>query len=103
MIGKALGAFRAAYLTLAEEAEILLTEIDSTYMAGASGFYVDPHKSLGVGQIPPSSQVIYQLGNTSLAMANDIVMNPDPVSYTHLRAHETVLDLVCRLLLEKKK
>ncbi len=22
--------------------------------------------------------------------------------YTHLRAHETVLDLVCRLLLEKK-
>src|SRR5664280_3746183 len=33
--------------------------------------------------------------------------HPDPmdaygaVSYTHLRAHETVLDLVCRLLLEK--
>ena len=26
-----------------------------------------------------------------------------PGSYTHLRAHETVLDLVCRLLLEKKK
>src|SRR5664280_1265756 len=33
-------------------------------------------------------------------------LNPrstQPVSYTHLRAHETVLDLVCRLLLEKKK
>ena len=29
--------------------------------------------------------------------------NPTAVSYTHLRAHETVLDLVCRLLLEKKK
>ena len=28
---------------------------------------------------------------------------PRAVSYTHLRAHETVLDLVCRLLLEKKK
>ena len=27
----------------------------------------------------------------------------EPVSYTHLRAHETVLDLVCRLLLETKK
>ena len=26
----------------------------------------------------------------------------EPVSYTHLRAHETVLDIVCRLLLEKK-
>ena len=27
----------------------------------------------------------------------------DPVSYTHLRAHETKANLVCRLLLEKKK
>ena len=26
----------------------------------------------------------------------------EPVSYTHLRAHETSLHLVCRLLLEKK-
>ena len=26
-----------------------------------------------------------------------------PVSYTHLRAHETLRYLVCRLLLEKKK
>eukprot|EP00657_Telonema_sp_P-1_P011674 TRINITY_DN703_c0_g1_i3.p2 TRINITY_DN703_c0_g1~~TRINITY_DN703_c0_g1_i3.p2 ORF type:complete len:145 (+),score=27.89 TRINITY_DN703_c0_g1_i3:163-597(+) len=31
------------------------------------------------------------------------VLCVDTVSYTHLRAHETVLDLVCRLLLEKKK
>ena len=28
---------------------------------------------------------------------------PAPVSYTHLRAHETGRNLVCRLLLEKKK
>ena len=27
----------------------------------------------------------------------------EAVSYTHLRAHETVLDLVCRLLLEKTR
>src|SRR5664280_2214089 len=32
-----------------------------------------------------------------------IVDSYGAVSYTHLRAHETVLDLVCRLLLEKKK
>ena len=32
-----------------------------------------------------------------------ILYGVNPVSYTHLRAHETVLDLVCRLLLEKKK
>ena len=30
------------------------------------------------------------------------VLETHAVSYTHLRAHETVLDLVCRLLLEKK-
>eukprot|EP00658_Telonema_sp_P-2_P072906 TRINITY_DN61990_c0_g2_i1.p1 TRINITY_DN61990_c0_g2~~TRINITY_DN61990_c0_g2_i1.p1 ORF type:complete len:133 (+),score=26.84 TRINITY_DN61990_c0_g2_i1:79-477(+) len=30
------------------------------------------------------------------------VIVPDPVSYTHLRAHETPEHLVCRLLLEKK-
>ena len=35
--------------------------------------------------------------------SNPRVSIPGPVSYTHLRAHETVLDLVCRLLLEKKK
>ena len=33
----------------------------------------------------------------------DEVEVPVPVSYTHLRAHETRHDLVCRLLLEKKK
>ena len=41
----------------------------------------------------------------SIANNPDIVegmSRSETVSYTHLRAHETVLDLVCRLLLEKK-
>ena len=53
-------------------------------------------------------KVMPQLDGTYLT--NDIqedvvvvVKDGDAVSYTHLRAHETVLDLVCRLLLEKKK
>ena len=33
----------------------------------------------------------------------DLLKIPRPVSYTHLRAHETGRNLVCRLLLEKKK
>ena len=36
----------------------------------------------------------------------ELVVHPQsiiPVSYTHLRAHETKANLVCRLLLEKKK
>ena len=35
------------------------------------------------------------------AVVDDVIAHK-AVSYTHLRAHETVLDLVCRLLLEKK-
>src|SRR5665213_142041 len=42
-----------------------------------------------------------QMLATSNDKANRICMAP--VSYTHLRAHETGRNLVCRLLLEKKK
>ena len=38
----------------------------------------------------------------ALLNRNILPLIPETVSYTHLRAHETVLDLVCRLLLEKK-
>ena len=44
-------------------------------------------------------EVIRQNFRTTPAVVNWV----NTVSYTHLRAHETVLDLVCRLLLEKKK
>ena len=39
----------------------------------------------------------------TLRIFADLAGGITAVSYTHLRAHETVLDLVCRLLLEKKK
>src|SRR5450756_1913701 len=43
-------------------------------------------------------------GHTSpVAAEGDRRLAVGPVSYTHLRAHETRHDLVCRLLLEKKK
>ena len=46
-------------------------------------------------------------GNVALTMPDPlprpILCPTDTVSYTHLRAHETRHDLVCRLLLEKKK
>ena len=41
------------------------------------------------------------VGLTAVAIGKRLGATAD--SYTHLRAHETVLDLVCRLLLEKKK
>ena len=36
-------------------------------------------------------------------VGQDGVVTVEAVSYTHLRAHETKANLVCRLLLEKKK
>ena len=39
--------------------------------------------------------------NIKILISSDS-QTPTPVSYTHLRAHETEADLVCRLLLEKK-
>ena len=42
------------------------------------------------------------LNKSNFGILVDPFKGIDAVSYTHLRAHETVLDLVCRLLLEKK-
>ena len=53
----------------------------------------------GPGWAAPVRYVLFLDDAQQIALAQDHVL---PVSYTHLRAHETVLDLVCRLLLEKK-
>src|SRR5450756_1780123 len=42
-------------------------------------------------------------GTLTKAFSSEAYHRLIPVSYTHLRAHETRHDLVCRLLLEKKK
>src|SRR5665811_757731 len=49
----------------------------------------------------PSAAAGAAHANRTIALPRTEVVQPDaahPVSYTHLRAHETVLDLVCRLL-----
>src|SRR5450756_390057 len=48
------------------------------------------------------SGVLFNLSNILLVVGIDAA-GMSAVSYTHLRAHETRHDLVCRLLLEKKK
>src|SRR5659263_271042 len=48
---------------------------------------------------PVLSSFISSVISTSFPWSNSLIY---PVSYTHLRAHETRHDLVCRLLLEKK-
>lgn len=74
---KAIGAMRAGHFTLLEHAGIKFSDLDIMYMAGASGTYVDAVKAREVGLLPPSCGTIYQIGNTSLSLATDILMDPE--------------------------
>jgi methylamine methyltransferase corrinoid protein reductive activase len=74
--GKAIGSIRAGHITLCQEAGIDLADVTTAYMSGASGTYVDPIKAQRLGMIPPRVKTIYQVGNTSLAMARDLVVDP---------------------------
>ena len=70
--------------------------------SAASDVYKRQH--YGVVPLPPPDSIpVYEL-NAATASAIEAIGRLDAiaVSYTHLRAHETVLDIVCRLLLEKK-
>jgi methylamine methyltransferase corrinoid protein reductive activase len=71
--GKAIGSVRAGHITLCQEAGIRVEDIETAYMSGASGTYVDALKAQEIGMIPAKVKRIYQVGNTSLAMARDII------------------------------
>jgi methylamine methyltransferase corrinoid protein reductive activase len=75
--GKAIGAIRAGHITLCNEAGIRLEDIEIAYMSGASGTYVDALKALEIGMVPARVKKIYQVGNTSLAMAADVIKDVD--------------------------
>jgi methylamine methyltransferase corrinoid protein reductive activase len=75
--GKAIGSLRAGHITLCQEAGIQVEDIETAYMSGASGTYVDALKAQEIGMIPAKVKRIYQVGNTSLAMARDIIRDVD--------------------------
>ena len=56
-----------------------------------------------VGEVLAVEPIAIMLRKDDAAFRKAVDDSLKAVSYTHLRAHETVLDLVCRLLLEKKK
>jgi len=75
--GKAIGAIRAGHITLCAVAGIEMTDIDKAYMAGAAGTYMDAAKAQKVGLIPYATEKICQLGNTSLAVAREILLSEE--------------------------
>ena len=77
----------------------LYTDFPERYAPGVTLFMGPELDEVEVRQVRPHKGHLLIM----LDGINDRTTAEGPVSYTHLRAHETVLDLVCRLLLEKKK
>lgn len=75
--GKAIGAVRAGHITLCAAAGIELTDIDTAYMAGAAGTYMDAAKAQKIGLVPYSTRKVCQLGNTSLLVAREILLSEE--------------------------
>ena len=75
--GKAIGAIRAGHITLCSAAGIELKDIETAYMAGAAGTYMDAAKAQKIGLIPYSAGKVCQLGNTSLALAQEILLSEE--------------------------
>ena len=83
-----------------------ITELAEYYPTRTEAAIFAAHGAAMAQQVPHGA-VLIDLGASSCAKAARLfpVLRPGAyaVSYTHLRAHETREDLVCRLLLEKKK
>lgn len=75
--GKAIGAIRAGHISLCTESGIDSKDISTAYLSGATGTYVDVEKAQKIGLIPSHVKTVRKLGNTSLAMAIDLVMDPE--------------------------
>ncbi len=70
-------AFKAGHTALVEKSGVAFEDIKSMYLCGASGTYVDAVKAQKMGLALPTVSDIYQVGNTSLAMANDCAADPE--------------------------
>ncbi len=75
--GRAIGAIRAGHITLCAAAGIEMEELQTAYMSGAAGTYMDAAKANKVGMIPYNSSYVSQIGNTSLSIAREILLSED--------------------------
>ena len=70
-------------------------------LAGPAVFW--PFRMPAPDRNAPARSSGFRQQTSGFVGGHPVEISAQSVSYTHLRAHETVLDLVCRLLLEKKK
>ncbi len=70
-------AFKSGHQALVEKSGISFNDIKTMYLCGASGTYVDALKAQDMGLVLPTVHEIYQVGNTSLAMADSIALDTE--------------------------
>ena len=73
--GKAIGAIRAAHMTLIVDSGLKYEDLKFSYMSGATGTYVDANKARHIGSVPDFCENIIQFGNTSLGLARKIALD----------------------------
>jgi methylamine methyltransferase corrinoid activation protein len=74
-VGKAIGAIRAAHMTLMVESGLKYEDLRYSYMSGATGTYVDADKARHIGSVPGFSKGIIQFGNTSIGLARKLAID----------------------------
>ena len=97
-------------------AEVAAPEVPARFVVPTPSQVPAPYEAAATAATPvlPGREPVAPMERGELArvdadLLDDLLNNAGEVSifravsYTHLRAHETVLDLVCRLLLEKQK
>ena len=87
------GQYRINEQIRAKEVRIVSDDIEPKVYPIFQALKMAEEKELDLVEISPNAQP---------PVCRIIDYSKFPVSYTHLRAHETRHDLVCRLLLEKK-
>ena len=68
----------------------------------STNYEITPEQKLRMAAVLIESYYVEEVNSDSIVDQAIIAMleTLDPVSYTHLRAHETSIHLVCRLLVE---
>src|SRR5680860_1712905 len=82
---------------------ILSSRASPTYIPTEPPPEANSDRTSSTSPWPPRKCVMWRHKFTQSATWSRSAITERPVSYTHLRAHETDSYLVCRLLLEKKK
>ncbi|WNY25474.1 methylamine methyltransferase corrinoid protein reductive activase [Methanolapillus millepedarum] len=91
-IGKAIGAIRAAQLTLMKAAGLGYDQLEYAYISGATGTYVDGKKAAYLGSVPNYAKNIIQFGNTSIGLARKLAIHPERLDEVSKMAKKITAD-----------